>query len=347
MKQIGVIIIFFLMALSLPAQKVQLERVDQWKFDHEPFVWVGQAFISKNNSIIGIMGNVVAAEIKKDGINQFIELGEGPNQVIIPTLIFPYGDDIAIVELVGRVKIFTQKENSYTFKKSIWLKKGPLPLSQRGCIYKYNKFFISGANYLSQDNETTRTALVSIFDEKGKLIKTLLEKKWSTNLSIYNILFHIENFKNDQLIFIPENEPTVTLISPKSMEVVKQVPLTVPSFYKKMPTDFWTNKLLYKPGDNAHFDKMRELFLTGYSMIYNLYYDQNRLIIQMRTCDKKLKRYAILLYNADTFKLEHTLYTDDYLVGVKDGKFYCFANGNPGWDGDIDDVVFNIYRLKK
>jgi len=336
----------FLLAISLLAQKAKLERIDQWKFDHDPLIYISNTYISENNSIIGFMGNVVAAEITNAGINQFIEYGEGPNQVIIPTLIFQHGDDIAIAELVGRVKIFSKKEKVYTFKESKWLKKGPLPFFPRECVFRENKFFISGFHILSQTKEIVNAALVSIFDEKGKLVKTLLEKKWSVYQLYGNLLFYISNFKNDQLAFIPENEPIVTLISPKSMEVVKEVPLQIPSFYKKMPEDFWSYKLM-NTGDSGYLRKMRETFYTGYSRINNLYFDQNRLILQMRTCDKKLKRYAILLYNADTFKLEHTLYTDDYLVGVKDGKFYCFANGNPGWDGDIDDVVFNIYRLKK
>ncbi len=347
MKRIGIISIFFLLAISLLAQKVQLERVDQWKLDHNPIAFIGNTYISKDNSIIGLFRDVWGVEITKKEIKQFAGYGEAPNEVILPTILFSYGDDIAIAELVGRVKIFTKKENSYTFKKSIWLKKGELPLSPRSGVFCDGKLFVAGVHFLKYTKGNYYSSLITVFDEKGKQVKTLLEKDLTLDKQYHEFLVFIVKLKNDRLAFLQENEPIVTLISPKSMNVVKQVPLQLPSFYKKMPGDFYSKKSTVKFGDSAYYLKMLETFRTGYSRINNLYFDQDRLILQMRTCDKKLKRYAILVYNADTFKLEHTLYTDDYLVGVKDGKFYCFANGNPGWDGDIDDVVFNIYKIKK
>jgi len=341
------------MVISLSAQKVQLERIDQWKFDHEPLVYIGNTYISKDNSIIGIIRDVWGTEITKTEIKQFAGYGDGPNQVIFPTMIFSYGNDIVIHELAGRIKIFTKKEGGYTFKNSRWLKKKELPFIPRQGVFFENRIFIAGPQDLKQSQQSCQYALISVYDEKGNLIKLLMEKNWESNQPHYgDMIYYISVFKNNQLVFAAENEPSITLISPKSMEVVKEVKLQVPSFYKKMPEKFYTSELTSPPGkvgDPGYFLKMMETYKTGYSMIYNLNFDanQNALILQMRTCDKKLKRYAILVYNADTFKLEHTLYTDDYLVGVKDGKFYCFANGNPGWDGDIDDVVFNIYRVKK
>jgi len=327
-----------------------LERVDQWKFDHDPIVFISDTFISKNNTIIGYFRDENIAEVTPKGIKQVIGIGEGPDQVIFPCLIFRYGDgdDIAVSDLANRIKIFYRKDRGFTSKKSFWYKVDSFALVARECVFSDNKFFITGTNIISQNKIGSKVALITIFNEKGKQLKVLLEKKLSAQQRYDLMYYHIINLKKGLLAFIPENEPTVTLISPKSMEVVKQVPLTIPSFYKKMPGDFYTIKKKIKPGDSGAFIlQMLETFRTGYSRINNLNFDQNWLILQMRTCDKKLKRYAILVYNADTFKLEHTLYTDDYLVGVKDGKFYCFANGNPGWDGEIDDVVFNIYQLKK
>jgi hypothetical protein len=76
--------------------------------------------------------------------------------------------------------------------------------------------------------------------------------------------------------------------------------------------------------------------------------DGNWLVVQVRTCSAKEKKFALLLYNVENnFKLEKNVFTDDFLLDVKDGKYYCFANGDPGRDDDTDQCIINIYSWEK
>jgi hypothetical protein len=91
-----------------------------------------------------------------------------------------------------------------------------------------------------------------------------------------------------------------------------------------------------------------ETWATGYSSITEAAVDGNWLVVQVRTCSTKEKKFALLFYNVENnFKLEKTVFTDDFLLDVKDGKYYCFANGDPGRDDDTDQCIINIYAWEK
>ena len=65
----------------------------------------------------------------------------------------------------------------------------------------------------------------------------------------------------------------------------------------------------------------------------------------MRTCEAKLKKFALLFYNAENFKLERTIFTNDLLLGAKDGKYYFYANGDPGRDEEAEEFIIHIYSF--
>ena len=110
-----------------------------------------------------------------------------------------------------------------------------------------------------------------------------------------------------------------------------------------MPDNFYVWKKYNNPKDNILNDI--ESWNMGYSKITNALVDGKYLIIQIRTCNTDLKKFALLFYNANNFKLEKTFFTDDFLMGVKNGKLYCFSNGDPGRDDDTDKCVINILEI--
>jgi hypothetical protein len=75
--------------------------------------------------------------------------------------------------------------------------------------------------------------------------------------------------------------------------------------------------------------------------------DGDYLVVQIRTCRDDMKKFALLFYSAKTFKLEKTVFLNDFLLGARAGKFYFFANGNPGRDEDTEEIVINVYAFEK
>jgi hypothetical protein len=141
-----------------------------------------------------------------------------------------------------------------------------------------------------------------------------------------------------------ENELKVYVVSTKTLEIIKEVQLEIPPFYKKMPESFYAWKE-YK--DRSELPLDIEKWDMGYSSIQGIAVDGNYLVVQIRTPVEKMKKFALLFYNAETFKLERTVFLDDYLLDVKDGKYYCYANGNPGRDENTDECIINIYSFEE
>ncbi|MCI0470731.1 MAG: hypothetical protein L0Y73_03635, partial [Candidatus Aminicenantes bacterium] len=142
-----------------------------------------------------------------------------------------------------------------------------------------------------------------------------------------------------------ENEPQVRIISTKKLEIERTVRLTTPAFYKPMPEKNYRGKWNVM-GDADELQKKVEDWKTNYSVICRTAIDGDRLVVQIRTCAKVLKRFALLFYNADTFKLEDTVFTNDLLLAVKDGNYYLFAGGDPKYDEDAGEYIIDIYRFK-
>jgi hypothetical protein len=54
-----------------------------------------------------------------------------------------------------------------------------------------------------------------------------------------------------------------------------------------------------------------------------------------------------LFYNTKTFKLERTILINDRLLGIRDGKYYFYANGDPKYDEEADECIIKIYSFCK
>lgn len=213
----------------------------------------------------------------------------------------------------------------------------------RNGIFFDDKFFFAG--YETVDSKGSEVYFLRVLDANGNLLKQLIKKRVESPIQFQNMKYYIEGYKTDKVFFLAENELKVVVVSSKSLEIVKEVQLETPNFYKKMPKDFYIFKKYDDPRDNFQLDI--ENWAVGYSRISNCIVDNDYLVLQIRTCSDKLKNYAILLYNAGTFKLESTIFIDDFLLGVKDGKYYFFAKGEPGRDHESEESIINIYTIEK
>jgi hypothetical protein len=206
------------------------------------------------------------------------------------------------------------------------------------------KLFFAGPSIEKRGKNIVTIYYIKVYAEDGKLIKDLLEKKIKTSdlMPYLHLLFYYLEQYRGSLFFVSENEPQVTIISPQTLSVKREVRLAMPAFYKPMPADNYRSNAQLPI---IELQKNFETWKTNYSRICRIAIDGDLLVLQIRTCAKGLKRFALLFYNAATFKLEDMVFTDDLLLGVKDGKYYLFANGDPVFDEDAADYIINIYRF--
>ncbi len=338
------VIIFFTSSVLTGAS--DFKRVDQWKHD-ELCLHHFYSLIDPDNQVVGAFYKNPNLLISREKIVKFAGYGQSPNELTNLLGMFFYRGDLAMVEMPKKIKIFTKKNGTYAWKETKWLKMGKMPQIVKDGIFFDNKIFLAGLTFLeSTKNENEiNTSFIKVYDEKGTLLKDLVHKTFKGPNRFYLMKYYVIGYKTDRVFFLAENELKVTLISAKTLEPVKEVNLEIPSFYKKMPDDFYSwNK---EKQQNENFNLVLENYAMGYSGINNSLVEGKYLVVQMRTCNPKLKKFALLFYNADSFKLEETIFIDDFLLGAKDGKYYFFANGDPSRDENTYECIINIYSFGK
>lgn len=342
----GIFFLILLFAISTArAQTLELER--QFTYDDEIFGYFSSAIIDKDNHIIGGFYNTPRRLFTPEQSVPFAELGQGPNQLTGLWATGTYNDDLAFVEMPNKIKIFTKKDGKYVWKETKWFKRGPYLHAVRGIAFLENKWFFAGINYIDMKKNDFKISFVKVYDSEGNPLKELLEREVKDNeteaLPYMQMTHFIFDYK-DRLFYLPENELKVTVIDPKELKVLKEISLEIPACYKPMPPGLYTFKKR-DGGENRELDLYE--WKSSYSRIMKVQCDGDYLVLQFRVFDKESKKFALLFYNADTFKLEKTLFIDDCFMGARDGKYYFYAGGDPGIDEeDADKCIINVYGLK-
>jgi len=343
-------IMFFLLIITLKVSAVQdFSLVEKWQPKDEILRRVIFSLVDKDKDIVASFYMIGLRHIKPKDVIAFAPRGQGPGDLMDIKAVFPFHDDMAIVESAGKIKIFKKEGGKYLFKDTIWLKTGKFNHSVDDGLFLDNKWFLSGTELL---NEVTQVkgdrnlSYIKVLSADGNFLKNIISKSfpdgYKASQSEY-LCYYLTAHKTN-LFFIAENELKVHLIPIKDLEVKRVVDLQVPSFYRKMPPDFYIL-------NNSHVDapdvfvRDWEKWQTEYSRIHKVLVEGDYLVLQMRTCDPKLKKFALLFYNADTFKLEKTVFTNDYLLGARAGRYYFFANGDPGRDEEAEDLIIHIYSF--
>ena len=331
--------------LILPESEAkEFKQLQQWKHGdqglYESFTYVT---IDKENHIVAGFGSKLGWRvITPTQIKSFGPSGQGPSDLSMLMAMCPYNDDLAFIQLGHSIKIFTKKDGIYVWKETRWLKRDYYPHLIRDFLFLDNKWFCAGINFLDIKGEKAHVNLLKVYNIDGKLAANLLEE-WHDKKKTYgNMHFYIVSNKNSVFVFA-EDKLKAFQVSVAQLKLLKEWPLETPSFYKKMPDDFYNMGGMGE--DSQTFNRNYFKWKTGYSRITKAVVEGGYLVLQLRTCSDKLKKYALLFYNADTMKLEHTFYIDDYFLAARDGKYYCYANGNPGEDEGTENCTINIYAL--
>jgi len=340
---------FLIMALSHSIYSLnQIVLTEKWEYTEDIPGRIQYSTIDKDGCPVACFFKIGNRMLLPKKVIPITPIGQGPDEVMNVASIFIYqGIDLAVGEDPSRIKVFQKDNESYKFKKNIWLKRGPNFHLTANTLYFDKKIFISGFEMMSYNPSVMQISYVKVYDEDGNYLKNLLNESIPTEIlktkNIVELRRYILNYK-DKIYYLVENDLKVNVISGRNLTEEGQFKLKLPDFYKKMPDDFF---LMSKPGESfAEKELNMEHWLVSYSRITKTVVEKDWLIIQVRTCNPKLKRFSLLFYNAGNFNLEKTFFIDDLLLGAKDGKLYCYGDGDPGLDDEVVKTVIKIYSIK-
>lgn len=335
--------LFIIISFTNLLFSAEFKLISKWQHKEEILRYCEQSYLEKDNEVVGLFYKTGCRLLTAKKVIEFAPRGEGPGEVMNSMAIFPYNEDLAIVERPEKIKIFEKKEGTYVWKKTIWLRRAQFAHLVRNGLYYDNKIFFAGFQFHEKKKNTYEIALLKVYDDKGQPLKELIERSLNAMNQQYAMRYFLEPYK-ENVLFFAENKLAIHVVNAKELEETRVVKLTKPKFYKEMPADFYIFKKYNKPSES--YDKDMETWATSYSSISNVALAGHHVVIQVRTCDPKLKKYALLFYDANNnFKLDKTIFTEDFFFGVKDNKYYCYANGNPGLDEETDDCIINIYKI--
>lgn len=341
MKIITILIIYCLLPGSYLDE--QLFLLETWEHGERITGRASFTMIDCDNCVIGTFykdGNLIITPKK---IIQFAPQGQGPGELMDIMALFPYEEGIALVERPDVVKTFRKNEETYVYLKSIYFERDPLPHFIKNGLYLNHKFFLAGMNILSMKKNHIKVSFLKVYDKDGKPIKDVLTEEFDKPNQFYRMDCFILK-KEPELLFLKENVFEITIIDPDNLKIIKKIELTKPEFYKAMPDDFYAFKHNYTLDQ---FMSDIEKWKTSYSIITKAIIESNNLIIQIRTCDEKLKKFALLFYDLKSYKLCRTLFIDDLLLGSKDGIYYFHSNGDPGLDPEAIKTTIKLYSFRK
>ena len=345
MKLKGIKIVLFFLILVFPIMGMDdFKLINQWDHGEQIFGRICISTIDKDGDVLVGFYKSGIRLITPEKIIAFAPIGEGPNEVIDFRSFVHYKGDIVIFEWSDKGKIFTKKDNTYVLKEILWFKRGQFPHFVTDVFFSDNKWFFAGMANLNFHPKISKICYLKAFDSNRMPLKIMLKDEFKGVNQKELMNFYLAGYKN-RLFFFTENELKATVISIKDLEVLNTKDLEAPGFYKPMPPDFYSNKRYSNPVREMIADI--EHWKTSYTRIVKVLVEGNYLVLQLRTCDNKLKKFCLLFYNVDNLKLEKTIFIDDFLMGSKDGKYYFYANGKPSLDDDTGNCIINIYTFKK
>jgi len=345
-----ILISSFLCSVSFSEANNEFVLIDKWEHDYFIGGWLVDAIFDKDNLIaIFIKSPDGAFVINEKSVSAFAPWGEGPGDLQEITALCKYKENIAVVEQTGRTQIFTKEGNRYQHQKILWLSSNK-NLGQRIHLahYKQNKWSTTGAEHgfmKKKGKGDWGSYCLRIFNDKGKLLKRMMKYTFPAEreFRLYMMQFFLNEYKA-KILFIPEFRPEVNIINTSNLKVEQKINLKVPEFYKKMPYESFTFKKRGIPSLRKYFPLWRKT----YSRIVKSIIVDNYLVIQMRTCEKNLKKFALLYYDiSNKFKLIKTIFCDDLLLAYDKGKYYFFQNGNPGIDDGASQTIIKILKLRE
>ena len=347
MKQHGAVIIFLIALFSISPLfgEKKFVCVDHWVLgDQQIYTRFIDSLVDTSGQVVGIFerSSVLGRIITNKEIIPFAPYGMGPDDLFVVFGMCDYNNDIAFLEKNNKVKIFTKKGNTYTWKETKWLKMGEYPPLNNDILFFNNKWYLGGIHFINVDNKKQVVSLLQVYSKDGKPLKELIEREYPARNYKYEMDHFVMAHKN-YVYFMVENELKLYEIADDQLKILREIKLETPAFYKEMPENFYQFKLY----DKDPMDFIRDIhnWKSSYSRVTRAEFSDNFIAIQIRTCSTNQKKFAMLFYDAAGFQLKEIFFTDDYFIGLRNGKFYFYGNGEPGLDDGTDKCIIQIYSF--
>lgn len=343
LKIFFILILILNISVSIYAEN-KFKCIETWKHDTDIHGNIMLSMVNSKGDVIGCFYRIGLLSITPKKVIKFAPRGQGPDDLMNILGMCEYKDDLAVIELPNKIKIFKRKDNKYVWKKTQWLKRSKFLSVVKSGVFAGNKWFIAGTFLLNYSKNIYKKAYLKIFNNEGNLLKILI-KKTTFKPDQFHIIDYYVLKNKENVLFLNENKLNVKVISIDKLEIVNNIDLSAPNFYKKMPEDFYRWKKYN--GNVSNVKKDWDMWKTSYSRIIHANISENWLVLQIRCFNPQNTKFALLFYNTKSFKLERTILINDRLLGIRDGKYYFYANGDPKYDDEADECIIKIYSFCK
>lgn len=338
-------ILFLALSTSLSSAG-QFQVIEEWKHDANIFGNIWHATIDNDGHVVAAFFKTGLLMISPETVSIIAPFGQGKGDIENFMSVFPYKNDIAVVEKPWKLKVFSKINGSYAEKEIVQLNTGKYFFIIDAGLFTHDKWVLAGEGRQNFDPKLLKLYFVKFYNANGDgLVETV--KKQMTHPVVYNLMNHYlaADEKSHRVFYIREDQLLLTTLDAQTMNVLKTTNLEIPRAYQEMPEEFYTIEKVRAAG--LKLIQVINTWNMSYSSITKMLLHDNDLIIQIRTPAKGPKKFALLFYNKDSLKLEKNIPIDDLLLGAKDGKYYFYADGNPTLDDDTDACTIRIYQWIK
>ncbi|MBC7361467.1 MAG: hypothetical protein H5U06_04190 [Candidatus Aminicenantes bacterium] len=230
-------IVFFILSFHF-LYPVEIKFFKQWKHNVDIGGEISHCLLDKEDNII-IVHRPGISLVNERQFLTFSEWGQGPNQINSVYAICDYRGDLAVFELKNQIKIFKKEGETYTEVNKKWLKTDPRTYLLRDAFYTAERFFLGGLITIKKEKGKLYGALVMAYNDiTGQTEKNFVFVQYPDPSDHYLIRKHFE-ICGDYLLFLPQNEMKLYLISLDTLILEKTVELKTPKFYVSMPKSFF------------------------------------------------------------------------------------------------------------
>lgn len=320
-----------------------LHLLKQWKHKADFGGEIYRSLLDEQDNLI-LVHRPGISMVNENQFVTFARWGQGPNEINGTYGMCEYHGDLAVFIHKNKIKLFRRNNNRYDYHSQKWLKSDPGSYYLKDAFFADNRFFLGGIIILEKMKSVRKGALLRIYNDKTEKIEGDYCGIQYPEPSCYHEIRKHFAVDGRYVYFLSQHEMKLYAISLDHIASTKTIELKRPDFYVSMPKDFFLVKN-YK--DDLEFFKDMESWYTSFSAVTRMAVLQGGyLVIQARTCQPHLKKFALLFYNiGNGFSLDKIVYQDGLLLAGKADLLYCVHNGDPMVDEEANQVIIDIFRV--
>ena len=318
--------------------------VDTWTHDMMIAGNIGSSMVGANGDVAATFFKIGPVWLSKKGAHLICRRGQGPDEIQDLFGLCEHPEGIALVELPFRIKVFARSRDRFQCKRTLWLERSRFYTVVSSVLFSRGKWFLAG--YFLENfsrKYVYKKVFVKVYDNRGKYIQGLIRRTdYQPDQRHLMDYYLVEGGGN--ILYLTEDQLRVTVISRERLGVKEVVDLKAPEGYRPMPKDYY----VFKRYDDPAAGMMRDMdtWKTGYSRMVWAGFDRGRLVLQIRMPNSRKANFMVFFYDGETFRAGDRILTDDRLLGVRDGRFYFYANGDPRYEDAADQCRIKVCVLE-